>query len=84
MNWKPAGFSDKLASLSGVFGAGSYFAEDPEKIDQHLPCHQVMSVFSCGFYGLHMRLSQNQRYPWGLSSKGYSILGSILGSTAAI
>ena len=31
-----AGFSDKLASLSGIFGAGSYFAEDPEKIDQCL------------------------------------------------
>ncbi|CAE7327124.1 PRP40B [Symbiodinium natans] len=31
----PLGFSDKLASLSGVFGAGSYFAEDPEKIDQY-------------------------------------------------
>eukprot|EP00439_Symbiodinium_sp_Y106_P024089 s1689_g2.t4 len=29
------GFSDKLASLSDIFGAGSYFAEDPEKIDQY-------------------------------------------------
>ena len=59
MNWKPAGFSDKLASLSGVFGAGSYFAEDPEKIDQHLPCHQVMLFFIC-FLRLYMAVSQNQ------------------------
>ncbi|CAK9088764.1 Serine/threonine-protein kinase EDR1 (MAPKK kinase EDR1) (Protein ENHANCED DISEASE RESISTANCE 1) (AtEDR1) (Serine/threonine/tyrosine-protein kinase 10) [Durusdinium trenchii] len=29
------GFNDKLASSKGMFGAGAYFAEDPEKIDQY-------------------------------------------------
>lgn len=29
------GFTEKLASLKGLFGAGNYLAEDPEKIDQY-------------------------------------------------
>ncbi|CAK9050515.1 unnamed protein product [Durusdinium trenchii] len=29
------GFTEKLSSLKGIFGAGNYLAEDPEKIDQY-------------------------------------------------
>ncbi|CAE7851831.1 unnamed protein product, partial [Symbiodinium sp. KB8] len=48
------GFNDKLASLRGMFGAGAYFAEDPEKIDQYTredPGHEAP-----GLERLHSRL----------------------------
>ncbi|CAE7491894.1 RIPK2 [Symbiodinium natans] len=48
------GFNDKLASLKGMFGAGAYFAEDPEKIDQYTredPGHEAP-----GLEKLHARL----------------------------
>eukprot|EP00438_Fugacium_kawagutii_P000851 Skav222062 [mRNA] locus=scaffold707:228595:229479:- [translate_table: standard] len=48
------GFSDKLASLKGMFGAGNYFAEDPEKIDQYTQPDQGYE--SPGLEELHSRI----------------------------
>ncbi|CAE7244256.1 TNKS2 [Symbiodinium sp. CCMP2456] len=47
-------FSDKLASLNGMFGAGSYVAEDPEKIDQYTTPDPGFEV--PGLEELHSRL----------------------------
>ena len=48
------GFSEKLASLKGAFGAGNYFAEDPEKIDQYTTPDPGFEA--AGFEDLHSRL----------------------------
>ncbi|CAK9091425.1 unnamed protein product [Durusdinium trenchii] len=48
------GFNDKLASSKGMFGAGAYFAEDPEKIDQYT--REDPGYMTPGLEPLHSRL----------------------------
>ena len=53
------GFNASLASLHGIFGAGCYFAEDSEKIDQYArPDSKEMQLKE-----LHERIWRSQPHP---------------------
>ncbi|CAK9006731.1 unnamed protein product [Durusdinium trenchii] len=62
------GFNDKLASSKGMFGAGAYFAEDPEKIDQYT--REDPGYMTPGLEPLHSRLYRPGGHkhpgPWAL------------------